>query len=617
MISQALQGYSATIFAFGQTGSGKTFTITGPTERGQLPNKGIIPRAISHLYETVKELKASGKASAIRVQASYLEIYNENVYDLLNNNSATLAVRWTQDRGFFVENLLIVDCVVEDDALAVLAEGIRNRTTASHALNMHSSRSHSLLTLYLEIKDFKGPDGTTQNRYGKICFVDLAGSERANVVKADMETFKESLSINTALLALGLCISALSDPKRRGHIPFRDSKLTKLLSDSLSGKGSTMMVACVSPSQENVNETLKTLRYATQAQKIQSKPVIQLDPIEEKLLNLKSEITILKKENIMLREILIKEGKYDNELTEISKTVSSVKSPASHQSLVDGTSVRSPSGGGRSNYDSSGSPKLNRRSTTTMLRSSTTTHLRNSTNTQLRSPEKPSPTKRSQSPSHQDELLKSIVSPKISPLTIKPKLLTKKDTRSKSRSPSRNPTINDGPPPEFVISDRIQELKMSSTPAGKDEPKLRKSQSFRAGGQISPSTTSASISGRPMTAKSIKADPKDEQLDVEFRNSATRKKTSSVTAASETRPASAKSDQPIKKPVSLKKKPTTKANIWSRPPDIQVKQKKGFERRPIAPEMQPRTDPEMFPPETEDPTEVASENEQVEIVNQG
>ena len=139
--------------------------------------------------------------------------------------------------------MLIVDCVVPDDALAVLAEGVRNRTTASHALNMHSSRSHSLLTIYLEIKDFKGAVGNTQNRYGKICFVDLAGSERANVVKADMETFKESLSINTALLALGLCISALSDPKRRGHVPYRDSKLTRLLADSLGGHGITLMVS--------------------------------------------------------------------------------------------------------------------------------------------------------------------------------------------------------------------------------------------------------------------------------------------------------------------------------------------------------------------------------------
>ena len=606
MISQALQGYAATIFAFGQTGSGKTFSITGPTENGQFQNKGLIPRAIEHLYEKVENLKSSGKASNVRIQASYIEIYNENVYDLLNNNSATLAVRWTADRGFFVENLLIVDCVVPDDALAVLAEGVRNRTTASHALNMHSSRSHSLLTIYLEIKDFKGAVGNTQNRYGKICFVDLAGSERANVVKADMETFKESLSINTALLALGLCISALADPKRRGHVPYRDSKLTKLLADSLSGRGSTMMIACVAPSQENVNETLKTLRYATQAQKIQSKPVIQLDPIEEKLLNLKTEIVILKKENIMLREILIKEGKYENELSEIAKSATSAKSLIMPQ-IASGSKTAT---------DYSDSPVLNRRSATTNLRSSTATRLRSSTNT-FRSGGRgasPSPlrdTKRSASPSAAD----AIILPKISPLSVKPKPLTKKDTRSKSRSPSRTTTLDrDTPVQEYNISERIQGLQKSTTPAGQEEPTLKRSQSTKY--KPAAAGTGSAPLARPMTAKSIK---QANDFDINFSSDTQHKKASSANNAA--RPATTQglptSNELIAKPNLAKKNSALKGgkagNVWSRPPDIVVRQKKGFERRPVGPEMQPRTDSEIFPtepeikpPNTENSTELVS-----------
>jgi hypothetical protein len=180
------------------------------------------------------------------------------------------------------------------------------------------------MTIYLEIKGFK-QDGQVQNRYGKISFVDLAGSEKVKESKATNDTFTEALSINKSLLTLGKCITALADPKtRNGHIPFRDSKLTRLLMDSLGGKGTALMIACISPSFTNLNETLKTLRYAIQAKKIQNRPSIQLDAFEEKVLNLKHEILVLKKENFRLKELLSKDDKYKRELELILEDTSNL-----------------------------------------------------------------------------------------------------------------------------------------------------------------------------------------------------------------------------------------------------------------------------------------------------
>ncbi|KAI8928585.1 P-loop containing nucleoside triphosphate hydrolase protein [Entophlyctis helioformis] len=311
LVNQALNGYAATIFAFGQTGSGKTFTITGPDGPQTPDTVGIVPRALNFLFGHVATLRAAGVLVGIRIQASYLEIYNEHVQDLLNPPNTTLPVRWSAERGFYVENLFIVDCEVLDDALAVLEEGLRNRTTASHDMNEHSSRSHSVLTIYLETVSMDKDEGRPVKAHGKISFVDLAGSEKVKESKATGDTFTEALSINKSLLTLGLCITALSDSrKRQGHIPFRDSKLTKLLADSLGGNGLALMIACVSPGLANMAETIKTLRYASKARRIVNKPVVRLDAREEMVLILKREIAGLKKENQALRGALNGDRKY-------------------------------------------------------------------------------------------------------------------------------------------------------------------------------------------------------------------------------------------------------------------------------------------------------------------
>ncbi|KAI9152673.1 hypothetical protein H9P43_009469 [Blastocladiella emersonii ATCC 22665] len=303
LLNRALAGYSATVFAFGQTGSGKTFTMTGPPPPAASPDAvGLIPRALRHLFEVI----AATPGTRFTVRAAYLEIYNEQVQDLLNPSAAALPVRWKRDRGFYVENLFVVECEVLDDCLAVLEEGLRNRTTGAHALNERSSRSHSILTVYIEAEDESPPgdddDGRPAQRFGKISFVDLAGSERVKDSKTTGEALNETFNINRSLLVLGNCISALSDPKRKpGHVPYRDSKLTKLLMDSLGGNGVALMIACVSPSAHAIQETVQTLRYASRAKRIRNRPYVNVDPREQLIARLKREVDALKTENAQLK----------------------------------------------------------------------------------------------------------------------------------------------------------------------------------------------------------------------------------------------------------------------------------------------------------------------------
>ena len=217
--------------------------------------------------------------------------------DLLNaGGGQALPVRWKPDRGFYVENIFVVECEVLDDVLAALEEGLRNRKVGSHRLNEHSSRSQSIMTIYLDSETIDPEDNRLLRKHGKVSFVDLAGSEKVKESKATGNTFNEMLNINKSLLTLGNCISALADARRRStvnHIPYRDSKLTKLLADSLGGNGLALMIACVSPASYNLMETLKTLRYASRAKSIKNRPVIQMDAREELIMQLKRQVKAL------------------------------------------------------------------------------------------------------------------------------------------------------------------------------------------------------------------------------------------------------------------------------------------------------------------------------------
>ncbi|GLV41877.1 Kinesin-like protein at 54D [Carabus blaptoides fortunei] len=308
LLEMAVEGFSCTAFCYGQTGSGKTHTLTGPPglidkRTGRSEDHGLVIRSFNYLFRLLQDQPGTNYV----LKASFLEIYNEKVIDLLNPGSARkpLAVRWSKKaRGFFVENLFTVDCEELDDLIAVLEEGMRNRSVGSHSMNDYSSRSHTILTVNIQSEQ-PAENGVFISKQGKINFVDLAGSEMTKKTHSEGKTLEEANNINKSLMVLGYCISSLSDNKKKsGHIPYRDSKLTKLLADSLAGNGVTLMIACISPARNNLSETINTLRYAARAKKIRTKPIVVMDPREALILSLKREVGSLKIENEQLRSVL-------------------------------------------------------------------------------------------------------------------------------------------------------------------------------------------------------------------------------------------------------------------------------------------------------------------------
>ncbi|XP_047557047.1 kinesin-like protein KIF12 isoform X2 [Lutra lutra] len=257
----ALRGFSCTVFTFGQTGSGKTYTLTGPPPQ---------------------------------------------VRDLLSVGSPRpLPVRWNKTRGFYVDQLREVEFGSLGALMDLLQMGLTRRRSSAHTLNQASSRSHALLTLYISRQTMPPGDPGEPPVAGKLCFVDLAGSEKVAATGSRGELMLEANSINRSLLALGHCISLLLDPQRKqSHIPFRDSKLTKLLADSLGGRGVTLMVACVSPSAQCLPETLSTLRYASRAQRVTTRPQAPKSPKAKHPQRLEVEILQLQEENRCLRSQL-------------------------------------------------------------------------------------------------------------------------------------------------------------------------------------------------------------------------------------------------------------------------------------------------------------------------
>ncbi|KAK9815081.1 hypothetical protein WJX73_007163 [Symbiochloris irregularis] len=310
LLDAALAGFHVTIFAYGQTGSGKTFTMSGREDVLALESyagdsdDGIVTRAVMYLYESINK---RGKAAApVTVKASYCEIYNEALYDLLKFSKQQLSVRWDAQRGFHCPDLSIKDCAGVNDLMQVISRGMRNRRIGSHELNLESSRSHSIVTVYCNTA--VGEDNECA-RFGKISFVDLAGSERVKDTHTTGEMLKETTSINRSLFTLGKVISALAEREAGGpsavpHIPYRDSKLTKLLMDSLGGSALALMVACVSPASNSADETLSTLSYAARAKNIRNQPVVQLDAKDAAIAALKREVALLRAENQYLHEQL-------------------------------------------------------------------------------------------------------------------------------------------------------------------------------------------------------------------------------------------------------------------------------------------------------------------------
>ncbi|KAL8572768.1 hypothetical protein ACOMHN_030350 [Nucella lapillus] len=287
LVEGVTEGYNGTIFAYGQTGCGKSFSMQGITDPAT--QRGIIPRAFDHIFETV------GVTTSCKflIHASYLEIYNEEIRDLLGKDAkAKLDLKEHPEKGVYVSGLTMHPVHNVVDCSHIMDKGWKNRSVGATLMNADSSRSHSIFTIFMEMSS-DDESGEEHIRAGKLNLVDLAGSERLAKTGATGDRLKEATKINLSLSALGNVISALVDGKSK-HIPYRDSKLTRLLQDSLGGNTKTMMVACLSPADNNYDETLSTLRYANRAKNIKNKPKINEDPKDALLRQYQEEIEKLK-----------------------------------------------------------------------------------------------------------------------------------------------------------------------------------------------------------------------------------------------------------------------------------------------------------------------------------
>ncbi|XP_031304844.1 kinesin-like protein KIF3A isoform X6 [Camelus dromedarius] len=289
IIDSVLEGYNGTIFAYGQTGTGKTFTMEGVRAVPEL--RGIIPNSFAHIFGHIA--KAEGDTRFL-VRVSYLEIYNEEVRDLLGKDQTQrLEVKERPDVGVYIKDLSAYVVNNADDMDRIMTLGHKNRSVGATNMNEHSSRSHAIFTITIECSE-KGVDGNMHVRMGKLHLVDLAGSERQAKTGATGQRLREATKINLSLSTLGNVISALVDGKST-HVPYRNSKLTRLLQDSLGGNSKTMMCANIGPADYNYDETISTLRYANRAKNIKNKARINEDPKDALLRQFQKEIEELKK----------------------------------------------------------------------------------------------------------------------------------------------------------------------------------------------------------------------------------------------------------------------------------------------------------------------------------
>ncbi|XP_053412069.1 kinesin-like protein KIF21A isoform X11 [Nycticebus coucang] len=328
LIEGCFEGYNATVFAYGQTGAGKTYTMgTGFDVNIIEEEQGIISRAVKHLFKSIEEKKHTAIKNGLpppdfKVNAQFLELYNEEVLDLFDttrdidakNKKSNIRIHEDSTGGIYTVGVTTRTVNTESEMMQCLKLGALSRTTASTQMNVQSSRSHAIFTIHVcqtRVCPQIDAENATDNKIisessqmnefetltAKFHFVDLAGSERLKRTGATGERAKEGISINCGLLALGNVISALGDKSKRAtHVPYRDSKLTRLLQDSLGGNSQTIMIACVSPSDRDFMETLNTLKYANRARNIKNKVMVNQDRASQQINALRSEITRLQME---------------------------------------------------------------------------------------------------------------------------------------------------------------------------------------------------------------------------------------------------------------------------------------------------------------------------------
>ncbi|XP_033848971.1 kinesin-like protein KIF9 isoform X2 [Acipenser ruthenus] len=320
VVLRALDGYNGTVMCYGQTGAGKTYTMTGATENYK--QRGIIPRALQQIFRETEERSEQ----AFTVWISFLEIYNETLFDLLSTlpdaDSRDSQMTIVDDgNGVRVKGLSVHLTNNEEEALNLLFEGETNRIIASHALNKNSSRSHCILTVYIESRS-----RTLSNaKYvtSKLNLVDLAGSERLGKTGSEGQVLREAMYINKSLSFLEQAIIALAD-HRRDHIPFRQSKLTYALKDSLGGNCNTVLVANIYEEAAQIEETLSTLRFATRMKCVQTEPavnehidpVLQVKKLEMEIRQLKNELAI--HDSLANRSLVSYDAMSDTQIADIN-----------------------------------------------------------------------------------------------------------------------------------------------------------------------------------------------------------------------------------------------------------------------------------------------------------
>ncbi|KAI4322505.1 hypothetical protein L6164_022193 [Bauhinia variegata] len=308
MIENCMGGYNSCMFAYGQTGSGKTHTMLGDIEGGtrrHSVNCGMTPRVFEQLFSRIQKEKEARRDEKLKFtcKISFLEIYNEQILDLLDPSSTNLQIREDSKRGVYVENLKEIEVTSARDVIQQLIQGSANRKVAATNMNRASSRSHSVFTCITESK--WESQGVTHHRFARLNLVDLAGSERQKSSGAEGERLKEATNINKSLSTLGLVIMnlvSISNGKSL-HVPYRDSKLTFLLQDSLGGNSKTIIIANISPSSCCSLETLSTLKFAQRAKFIKNNAIVNEDASGD-VIAMRMQIQQLKKEVSRLRGLV-------------------------------------------------------------------------------------------------------------------------------------------------------------------------------------------------------------------------------------------------------------------------------------------------------------------------
>jgi hypothetical protein len=295
--TSCLNGYNGTIFAYGQTGAGKTFTIQGPDIDSD-KTRGLLPRCCELIFQQIEETKGI----EFLVRCSYLEIYQEQIIDLLNPDSRNLNLREDIQHGVYVEGLIEDTTTSYLETIKLLRTGTRNRHVSSTSMNMESSRSHSVFTMLIQSRVTH--EGLANFKSSRFHLIDLAGSERQKLTDAAGERIKEASMINKSLSALGNVINSLVDISegRTRHIHYRDSKLTFLLKDSLGGNSKTCIIAAISPAVMYFSETLSTLKFAQRAKQIKNRAVVNEDT-SGTINTLKGEVKRLREEVARYKQV--------------------------------------------------------------------------------------------------------------------------------------------------------------------------------------------------------------------------------------------------------------------------------------------------------------------------